>query len=139
MVKLLEQVKLKNLYLWNTSLSSQDQQKLVESYSTNFNFGVKDFAKGVPLSVQYNFRSNFICRSLQFEFYKSVGNPEIRYTLNGTEPDLSSLIYDKPIIIKSSVTLKAKAFKEGWLESSVSTIDLVKVEGILENYSLNKT
>ena len=49
---------------------------------------------------------------------------------------MSSLIYDKPIIIKSSVTLKAKAFKEGWLESSVSTIDLVKVEGILENYSL---
>ena len=31
-VKLLEQVKLKNLYLWNTSLSSQDQQKLAESF-----------------------------------------------------------------------------------------------------------
>ena len=136
-VKLLEQVKLKNLYLWNTSLSSQDQQKLVESYSTNFNFGVKDFAKGVPLSNPIPISDQTLfADSLQFEFYKSVGDPEIRYTLNGTEPDLSSLIYDKPIIIKSSVTLKAKAFKEGWLESSVSTIDLVKVEGILENYSL---
>ena len=136
-VKLLGQVKLKNLYLWNTSLSSQDQQKLVESYSTNFNFGVKDFAKGVPLSNPIPISDQTLfADSLQFEFYKSVGDPEIRYTLNGTEPDLSSLIYDKPIIIKSSVTLKAKAFKEGWLESSVSTIDLVKVEGILENYSL---
>ena len=136
-VKLLEQVKLKNLYLWNTPLSSQDQQKLVESYSTNFNFGVKDFAKGVPLSNPIPISDQTLfADSLQFEFYKSVGDPEIRYTLNGIEPDLSSLIYDKPIIIKSSVTLKAKAFKEGWLESSVSTIDLVKVEGILENYSL---
>jgi hypothetical protein len=136
-VKLLEQVKLKNLYLWNTSLSSQDQQKLAESFSTNFNFGVKDFAKGVPLSNPIPMSDQTLfADSLQFEFYKSVGDPEIRYTLNGTEPDLSSLIYDKPIIIKSSVTLKAKAFKEGWLESSVSTIDLVKVEGILENYSL---
>ncbi|MCH1557608.1 MAG: chitobiase/beta-hexosaminidase C-terminal domain-containing protein, partial [Flavobacteriaceae bacterium] len=136
-VKLLNQVKLKNIYLWKTPLSSQDQQKLVESYSTNFNFGVKDFAKGVPLSNPIPISDQTLfADSLKFEFYKSVGDPEIRYTLNGTEPDSSSLIYTKPILIKSSVIIKAKAFKEGWLESNVSTIDLVKVEGILENYSL---
>lgn len=37
---------------------------------------------------------------------------EIRYTLDGTEPTESSLIYDGSLVISNSVTLKARAFAE---------------------------
>jgi hypothetical protein len=74
--------------------------------------------------------------SLKIEFYKPLGNPTIRYTLNGDDPDSLSTIYTKPFLISSSLNLKAKAFKEGWLDSKIGSVDFVKVEGILKNYIL---
>ena len=44
----------------------------------------------------------------------------IRYTLDGTPPDSTkSPVYKEGIIIDTNVTLKAIAFKEGWLTSDV--------------------
>ena len=77
--------------------------------------------------------------SLQIEFYKPLGNPVIRYTLNGETPDSLSNLYTKPFSISSSLTLKAKAFKEGWLDSKIGASDYVKVEGILKDYVLKTT
>ena len=74
--------------------------------------------------------------SLKIEFYNPLGNPTIRYTLNGEDPDTLSTIYTKPFLISSSLNLKAIAFKKGWLDSKISSVDFVKVEGILENYIL---
>ena len=45
-------------------------------------------------------------------------------------------MYKKPFTIKQSLTLKAKAFKKGWLDSKIEVIDYVKVEGILKDYVL---
>jgi len=47
----------------------------------------------------------------------------IRYTLDGSTPTETSLIYNSPIIITESLTLKAKAFKLGYTPSSVSTYE----------------
>jgi hypothetical protein len=44
----------------------------------------------------------------------------IRYTLDGTDPDsLKSPVYDGKVLINSDVTVKAKAFKPGWISSDV--------------------
>ena len=45
----------------------------------------------------------------------------IRYTVDGSDPTESSLIYNSPITITQSLTLKAKAFKSGYLPSQIST------------------
>ena len=45
----------------------------------------------------------------------------IRYTINGSEPNTSSTVYNNPIIVSSPTTLKAKAFKNGWTESSTAS------------------
>jgi len=40
--------------------------------------------------------------------------------LDGTEPDsLSSPAYDKNVVINDDITLKAKAFKPGWISSDI--------------------
>jgi len=40
-------------------------------------------------------------------------NSEIRFTLDGTEPDLNSVLYSKPVPINKTSTLKASVFKNG--------------------------
>lgn len=46
---------------------------------------------------------------------------EIRYTTNGNEPTSSSTLYQAPLTISSSTTIKAKAFKSGMTNSSTAT------------------
>ena len=125
---LLENSNLKIVYLWNTNIDLDSQKILKNSSTASLNFGVTDFAKGVPLSSPKPISGQtMFSDSLKIEFYKPLGNPDIRYTLNGDEPDSLSLLYEKPFTIKQSLTLKAKAFKKGWLDSKVGVLDYVKV------------
>ena len=48
-------------------------------------------------------------------------NVTIRYTLNGSEPNASSLLYTGPIVISDAVTVKAKAFRTNWPDSQTAT------------------
>jgi uncharacterized repeat protein (TIGR03806 family) len=49
----------------------------------------------------------------------SVNEPgaEIRYTLDGSVPELSDARYDKPIKLNSPAVLRARAFKQGFMRS----------------------
>lgn len=47
-----------------------------------------------------------------------VKGADIRYTLDGSEPDsISSPRYDSGVVISKSLTLKTRAFKQGWIGS----------------------
>jgi hypothetical protein len=46
---------------------------------------------------------------------------QIWYTLDGTEPNGSSLIYSSPFSVAGTVTVRAKAFKVGWAPSVETT------------------
>jgi sialate O-acetylesterase len=48
---------------------------------------------------------------VQFE-YSEVSGHELFYTLDGTEPDRNSNLYQKPFIVTSSATIKTKAFSK---------------------------
>ncbi len=45
----------------------------------------------------------------------------IRYTTNGADPTSSSTVYSAPILLSSSTTIKARAFKSGFVDSAVAT------------------
>jgi Chitobiase/beta-hexosaminidase C-terminal domain len=55
----------------------------------------------------------------------------IRYTVDGTEPSSSSPEYKTPISVNTTTTVKAKAFKSGWIDSDLASatyiINLPKV------------
>ncbi len=51
----------------------------------------------------------------------SVDGAVIRYTTNGSEPTMLSQIFSDPINITSTTCVRAKAFKEGLLESEINT------------------
>lgn len=46
---------------------------------------------------------------------------EIRYTLDGNNPTKSSQLYTAPFAIEQSATIKAKAFKADWIDSSITS------------------
>ena len=52
----------------------------------------------------------------------ATDNAVIRYTLDGTEPTETSSEYSAPISINTTTTLKAKAWKEGYTPSFVTSV-----------------
>ena len=51
----------------------------------------------------------------------SVTGSTIRFTTDGAEPTSTSLAYTSPINVTSAMTIKAKAFKNGWNNSPTAT------------------
>ena len=49
----------------------------------------------------------------------ATAGAQIRYTTNGTNPTESSALYSSPILVESTTTITAKAFKSGWTASNV--------------------
>lgn len=55
----------------------------------------------------------------------STQGAQIYYTTNGSEPSMASTPYTMPVSVSSSCTIKAKAFKQGWIPSSTITAHYV--------------
>ncbi|MCL4820289.1 MAG: chitobiase/beta-hexosaminidase C-terminal domain-containing protein, partial [Vicinamibacteria bacterium] len=53
----------------------------------------------------------------------SITDAEIRYTLDGTEPDETSTLYTGPIPRNTPLTLKTRAWREGWTPSGTLTAE----------------
>ncbi|MDP3114885.1 MAG: chitobiase/beta-hexosaminidase C-terminal domain-containing protein [Candidatus Cloacimonadaceae bacterium] len=50
----------------------------------------------------------------------AISGATIRYTLNGDDPSPYSAIYSSPVIVNSTTTLKAKAYKSAWSDSNIN-------------------
>ncbi len=57
---------------------------------------------------------------VDFDLASATEGAAVRYTLDGTEPDERSTLYERPFVLTSSATVKAKAFKEGCNPSRTS-------------------
>ena len=54
---------------------------------------------------------------------------EIHYTLDGSEPTLSSLVYADPLELSATTTVKAKAFLSGYADSATATAGFIRRDG----------
>lgn len=57
------------------------------------------------------------------EMETEVKNSVIYYTVDGSDPDIQSLVYSDPVIIGENTVFKALAWKEGYLESEITTAE----------------
>lgn len=60
---------------------------------------------------------------MEVELATATAGAEIRYTLDGSEPDESSALYAGPLCIDRSLTLRARGFKEGAAPSPLLSIE----------------
>ncbi|TKG94128.1 beta-N-acetylhexosaminidase [Puteibacter caeruleilacunae] len=60
-------------------------------------------------------------KSLAVTLNNEISGTEIRYTLDGTEPVAASTLYETPILLKSTTTVNAAAFRNGQRVGAVLT------------------
>lgn len=95
-----------------------------ESYSKEATVSFKMKEKETLLPVYINIDSNYIKENS----YITLNNPNnkgtIYYTLDGTDPNETSLVYENPILIKENTTIKTIIKEDKSYDSPVSTYNL---------------
>jgi uncharacterized membrane protein len=126
-VKILSQMNhLKKLFLWQTGLSDSQKNELKKNLpTTRIDFGFD--GKGIIYELnppKISQAKTLFKDSLELELSHPIPVAEIRYTLDGTEPDsLNSPIYAQPIWINQSGKIQAKVFAPDWKSSpTVSSV-----------------
>lgn len=74
-------------------------------------------------------KSGLYTEPKELSFTVDAEGVEIRYTMDGSEPNPSSLLYKKPVILDKSATIAAKSMKEN-MESAKSVIRFTRILGI---------
>jgi uncharacterized membrane protein len=114
--------KLSQLFIWNTTLTENDITDLKNTMKDIvFEKGFKGDTTILKLTPPLLLNEEQIITTpitLQLKHY--INGTSIRYTLDGTEPDsIYSPEYNNNIVLTKNVTVKAKAFKQGWISSAV--------------------
>jgi len=82
-------------------------------------------------------------KEIKIDLQANLKGEKIHYTLDGTEPDSTSLVLDEPILLTKSVSFKAKSYKENWFSSDIIERDFSlikhKIKEILVKYPPNKS
>jgi hexosaminidase len=95
------------------------------------------YSKGsfrVDMTASFNEESNNITLEMRTE----QTSPEIRYTTDGSDPDSSSAVYESPLPLKASATVRAAIFTGGKISGKISEkkVTIHKATGKPVKYNL---
>jgi hypothetical protein len=114
--------KLRTVYLWSTPASKGELKKLEEK-NQNINYYAGFTGDTLKLQLTPPILENedhILTEPEELKLKHYIRGAVIRYTLDGTTPDSTkSPVYKPGTVIDSNVTLKAKAYKEGWYTSNM--------------------
>jgi len=121
--------KLQQVAIWNNPLSPEEIDQLKKaSPAIHFITGYRD--DGVPsrlIAPRLSNNSVVFKDTLALPLDHPIYGVDIRYTTDGTDPDsIRSPLMQKDIFITENTTVKAKAYKEGWISSELSTFTFYK-------------
>jgi hypothetical protein len=121
---------LKTVAVWNTALSDSEAVQLQRSNTaitiiTGFNEEVRDTLTLNPPQVKNS--TMVFDQNIVVQLKHPVKGVEIRYTLDGTNPDsIKSPVFDNTTVVDKTTSVKAKAYKNGWHSSDIITFDFLK-------------
>jgi hypothetical protein len=76
--------------------------------------------------------------TLTIAMENSFRGVNIYYTLDGSEPDTNSAIYEAPFLIDKTTVVKTMAFKEGWMASQIAQKVFAQVRFEASKITLSK-
>lgn len=124
---------LRSLYLWNTEVDTTEAARLRKDFpELNLVLGYVPTEEEIlhlspPMLVN---EKQILAAGEKITLQHHFPGVDIRYTLDGQDPDsLEAMVYQAPIEMASNQTLKARAFKAGWIGSEVAEFTLFK-EGV---------
>ncbi len=121
---------LRSIALWNTPLTLQEMETLQQKHRqlqviTGFVDDGSDILKLNPPQVAN--RTPVFADSIVPALFHPVKGVELRYTTDGTDPDsLHSPVFKEGMVLRANTTIRAKAFKEGWIASEAISFDFLK-------------
>ncbi len=132
---------LQNLFLWQSEVSNTEvatyaaAHPLVKvSHETN-----KDiFGEAIlspPLIVG---EESIFDDTMRIEINSNLGKVKVYYTVDGTNPDSTSLAYKAPFLIDKTAAIKAISVKKGWTTSLPAEAVFIKQGPPIEAISLSK-
>ena len=121
---------LSSVTLWKTGVLPAEAEQLRKDNKTiAFNLGFNDDGKH-PLKLnppQIANTTTVFSSELPVLLRHPIKGVQIRFTTDGSEPDsIHSSVFDGKTTVDRTTTVKAKAYKEGWLSSDVVMFDLLK-------------
>ena len=114
---------LEDVYLWNTSVGSDDLTELNRQWpDIRFHLGyVADKGDLIRLTPPLlKNKKKILSNGEKIVLEHKLPGVSIRYTTDGSDPDsISSPMYQAPIEVEAFTGIKTIAYKEGWLTSEV--------------------
>ncbi len=114
--------KLTQLFVWNTPLPPEEIKRLQKQLKTT---SVETGYKGDTVVIKLNppiieNEEQVITQPEALKLKHYIKGVVIRYTTDGSEPDsIGSPIYQDNVMLDKKQTIKAKAYKPGWISSDV--------------------
>jgi len=121
--KLLTLKELREIYLWNSDLSYTEASEIKKKYPLlDIQTGARTDTLFEKINPPVNQTEGQVISDtpVAIKLKHFVPGTEMRYTLDGSDPDsLHSIVYDGRAVVDSQVLLKARAFRKGWRPSDV--------------------
>lgn len=122
---------LKNLYLWQTNISQDAITQLKNNCpNLNINAGIENkiFGSAQLKPPVIKVAKDIFKDTISVTFEMKFKGVNIFYTLDGTQPDSTSLKYSAPINLSQTAEIQAIAYKEGWYKSDISKQSIVRAK-----------
>lgn len=119
--KIMDMPSLKEVFLWETKFT-KDQYDQLKKSKKRIELGyVPDESETLKLNPPILVNENQILEgNTTITLKHTLQNVDIRYTLDGTNPDSTkSSVYKSPISLKNYGSIKTAATKNGWLASDI--------------------
>lgn len=115
---------LREVYIWNTGIGEADVESLSEEFPLiSWHLGyVPDDNEILKLNTPLVKNKGQVLNADEKIMLKhNLPGTEMRFTLDGSDPDsVNSPVYKEPLKMLNYATVKARAFKDGWLSSDVA-------------------
>ncbi|MFK8102512.1 MAG: DUF2231 domain-containing protein [Saprospiraceae bacterium] len=132
---------LKKLYCWDTKMTTTGITTLQKAKPTlDINYALSEDLFGdsklnPPTLVSTD---RIFMDSMVIKFNTNVKNARFFYTLDGTEPDTTSLLAKDSFYLKESTSLKVIAVAKSWGKSPVTTADFLRANVKVKSAQLAK-
>ncbi len=101
-----------------------DFSKRLEKQFLRYNFLDVNYSKSA-YNVTANYKVDKEQRNIIVTLENEIGNTQIRYTTDGSEPTAKSNLYTNPFHIDKVLTIKAATFKNNKMVSQVTSLDVL--------------
>lgn len=121
---------LATLYIWNTPVAEDDIEKLQQKFKAiSFETGYKNDTAILKLTppVLMNEERFITGAAIPLKLKHYIQGAEIRYTMDGSEPDsINSPVFKGDVMLTDNTVIKAKAYKPGWISSDSLEVTFLK-------------